>query len=65
MIKGYYKKVDTNTAAWDLDAGCRNLVSSTKFRRNLRKKLRRNLRKALDKRFNVCYNEYMKERLEQ
>lgn len=48
MKRSYYKKMDRNTVAWDLDAGCRRFTSNTKSRRKLRKTLRKNLRKRLD-----------------
>lgn len=49
-------------SAWDLDAGCRNIVDqSTPARRRLKKKIRRQDRKRLDKYFTECYNMYESE----
>lgn len=47
-MKSLYKKIDTETCAWDLDAGSRRYVYNTKSRRKLRKKLRKMLRKKLN-----------------
>lgn len=48
-MRAIYKKLDTETCAWDLDAGCRNIAPNNKRRRKLRKKLRKQLRKKLNK----------------
>lgn len=50
-MRGYYKKVDRDTCAWDLDAHCRRFTSQSKARRKLRRRLRRKLRKVLDRDF--------------
>lgn len=61
-MRGYYKKADRETAAWDLDAGCRSFTANTKARRALRKKLRKRLRKVLDRLDKMCYNKYIEGR---
>lgn len=49
-------------SAWDLDAGCRNIIDQgTPARRHLKKKIRRQDRKRLDKYFTKCYNNYESE----
>lgn len=47
----------SDLSAWDLDAGCRNIVDqSTPARRRLKKRIRRQDRKRLDKFLFKCYN---------
>lgn len=49
MMRGLYKKIDHETSAWDLNAGCRRYVNTaTKCARNLKKKLRRMARKKIN-----------------
>lgn len=48
-MRNFYKKLDTETAAWDLDAGCRHIVINNKSHRALRRKLRKMSRKKLDR----------------
>lgn len=50
-MRAIYKRIDTETAAWDLDAGCRHFTPNTKARRKLRKRLRRIARKSINKFF--------------
>lgn len=47
-MKNIHKKIDRETSAWDLDAGCRRFTPNTKARRKLRKKLRRMARKKIN-----------------
>lgn len=57
MERNTHKKI-SELAAWDLDAGCRDIVNqSTRARRKLKKKIRRNDRKRLDKYAETCYND--------
>ena len=49
MRKSLYKRIERNTAAWDLTASCRALVFNNKNRRKLRKELRRKSRKAINR----------------
>lgn len=50
-MRALYKRIDTETTAWDLNAGCRNIVSNNKSHRALRRKLRKMARKKLNKLF--------------
>ena len=50
-MKSIFKRIDRETTAWDLDAGCRRFTVNTKARRKLRKKLRRMARKKINKFF--------------
>ena len=57
MRKSEYKRHD-DLAAWDLNAGCRNIINqSTPANRRLKKKLRKKARKTLDNNLNKWYNE--------
>lgn len=49
MNYSLFKKIDNEMTAWDLN--CRNIVNSTKNRRNLKKKIKRAQRKKLNKLF--------------
>ena len=49
MKKSLYKRMEKNTAAWDLTASCRQFVCNNKNRRKLRRELRRKSRKAIDR----------------
>ena len=48
MIRGIYKKIDRETAAWDLDYGGRRYVSMSDSRRKLKRRLRRMARKKIN-----------------
>lgn len=50
-MRALFKRIDRETAAWDLDAGCRRYISNNKNQRNLRRKLRRMARKKINKFF--------------
>lgn len=50
-MRSEYKKIDTETAAWDLDAGCRNIIINNESNRKLRKRLRRMARKKIDREY--------------
>lgn len=63
-MSGYYRKLDKDSVAWDVDPGSRWIVGNAPWRRKLRKKLRRKLRKTLDKEAKTCYNEYNKSKEE-
>ena len=49
MNRNLSKKIDHATAAWDLNAGCRQIVIMTTSRRNLRKLLRKQSRKTIER----------------
>ena len=50
MRRNEYKKIDHETSAWDLDAGCRKWVDQgTPGRRRLRTRLKREARKKLNR----------------
>lgn len=53
-MKALYKRIDRETMAWDLNAGCRRFISNNKNQRKLRKELRRKARKAINR---FMYNE--------
>ena len=50
-MKSIFKRIDRETAAWDLDAGCRRIIINNKSQRNLRRRLRRMARKKLNRFF--------------
>lgn len=50
-MRSIFKRIDRETCAWDLDAGCRKFTSNTKSRCKLRRKLRRMARKKINKFF--------------
>ncbi len=52
MKNNLYRRIERNTAAWDLTAGCRKYIINNKNQRKLRKELRRKARKAIDRFFN-------------
>lgn len=52
MKSNLYRRMERDTAAWDLTAGCRKYVFNNKSQRKLRKELRRKSRKAIDRFFN-------------
>lgn len=49
MNRNLSKKIDRATAAWDLDASCRQIVIINASRRNLRKLLRKQSRKTIER----------------
>ena len=51
MKNNLYRRVEKNTAAWDLTAGTRKYIVNSKSQRNLRRKLRRMARKKINKFF--------------
>lgn len=51
MKSNLYRRVEKNTAAWDLTAGCRKYIINSKSQRQLRKKLRKMARKKINKFF--------------
>ena len=50
-MRSEYKKIDTETVAWDLNASCRSIISNNKSDRKLRKQLRRAARKRIDREY--------------
>lgn len=57
MKRSIAKRV-SELSAWDLDAGCRNIVDqSTKTRRKLKKTIRKQDRKRLDRYSEKAYND--------
>ena len=52
MKSNLYRRMEHNTAAWDLTASCRQFVFNNKNRRKLRRELRRKSRKAINRFFN-------------
>ena len=50
-MKALYKRIDRETMAWDLNAGCRRFISNNKNQRKLRRKLRRMARKKINRLF--------------
>lgn len=52
MKNNLYRRMEHNTAAWDLTPSCRQYVFNNKNRRKLRKELRRKARKAINRFFN-------------
>ena len=50
-MKSIFKRIDRETAVWDLDAGCRRIIANNKNQRNLRRKLRRMARKKINRFF--------------
>ena len=50
-MKSLYKRIDSETAAWDCDAHSRRYVSNNHFMRKMRKRLRRMARKRINKFF--------------
>lgn len=57
MKRSIDKRV-SELSAWDLDAGCRNIVNqSSPANRRLKKKIRRQDRKRLDKYTERVYND--------
>lgn len=51
MKSNLYRRVEKNTAAWDLTASCRKYIINNKNQRQLRKKLRKMARKKINKFF--------------
>lgn len=51
MKSNLYRRVEKNTAAWDLTANCRKYIINNKSQRQLRKKLRKMARKKINKFF--------------
>lgn len=51
MKRNLFKRIDRETTAWDLDAGCRRYICNNKSTRALRRKLRRMARKKINKFF--------------
>ncbi len=54
MKNNLYRRMEHNTAVWDLTAGCRKYIINNKNQRKLRKELRRKARKAINR---FMYNE--------
>lgn len=52
MKNNLYRRMEHNTAAWDLTAGCRKYIINGKNQRKLRRELRRKSRKAINRFFN-------------
>ncbi len=52
MKNNLYRRMEKDTAAWDLTAGCRCFIINNKNQRKLRKQLRRKSRKAINRFFN-------------
>ena len=52
MKNNLYRRMERDTAAWDLTAGCRKYIINNKNQRKLRKELRRKARKAINRFFN-------------
>ena len=50
-MKALYRRIDNETAAWDLNAGCRRYITNNKNQRNLRRKLRKMARKKINRFF--------------
>lgn len=50
-MRALYKRIDRETMAWDLDAGCRRFITNNKQQRELRRKLRRMARKKINRFF--------------
>lgn len=50
-MRALYKRIDRETMAWDLNAGCRHFITNNKQQRELRRKLRRMARKKINKFF--------------
>lgn len=51
MKSNLYRRVEKNTAAWDLTTSCRKYIINNKSQRQLRKKLRKMARKKINKFF--------------
>ena len=49
MKSNLYRRMEKNTAAWDLTPSCRQYVFNNKNRRKLRRELRRKSRKAINR----------------
>lgn len=49
MKNNLYRRMEHNTAAWDLTSSCRQYVFNNKNRRKLRRELRRKSRKAINR----------------
>jgi len=52
MKNNLYRRMERNTAAWDLTADCRKYIYNNKNQRKLRRELRRKSRKAINRFFN-------------
>ena len=50
-MKALFKRIDRETTAWDLNAGCRRYITNNKNQRNLRRKLRKMARKKINRFF--------------
>lgn len=51
MKSNLYRRVERDTCAWDLTAGCRKYIINSKSQRKLRRELRRKSRKAINRFF--------------
>ena len=49
MKRNIFKRIDHETACWDLDAGCRHIIFNNKRTRQLRKEMRKHARKRINK----------------
>lgn len=49
MKRSIFKRIDRETACWDLDAGCRHIIISNKRTRKLRREMRKHARKRINK----------------
>lgn len=52
MKSNFYRRMEHDTAAWDLTVGCRKYIINDKNQRKLRRELRRKSRKAINRFFN-------------
>ena len=50
-----YRRMERDTDAWDLTAGCRKYIINNKNQRKLRRELRRKSRKAINRFFNKYF----------
>lgn len=49
MKNSIYKRIDRETACWDLDARCRHIISNTKRIRAFRAEMRKHARKRINR----------------
>lgn len=49
MKNSMYKRIDRETACWDLDARCRRLISNNKRIRAFRAEMRKHARKRINR----------------
>lgn len=49
MKRNIFKRIDRETACWDLDAGCRHIIFNNKRTRKLRREMRKHARKRINK----------------